>query len=321
MVKFFCMIFLLVSGLLINAQTISVSVETDTTDYLVGDFINYKIEVITRKNIEVLNPSLPDSITNLEFISRGNPTFTENEKFNTTVFPFVLAGYDSVTATIPPLAVEYRSIGDSSYKSITTDSLSVNIHTVLVSTAEEIKDVKSPVLIPYNWLLLLLWIAIAAVVIIVTSYLYKKYKRKQAEKPVEKKIIIIPPHVKAFRALEVLENEQLWQQGKVKAYHSRITEIIRRYFEERFNFLSLELTTSETVHQLKNIKESEIIHNVTFDFLSNADLVKFAKFQPLKTLNEEMMNQAKEIVQKTIKVEGDIAGEEEFVESEEVSVQ
>lgn len=321
MVKFFCTIFLIVSGSIINAQTISVSVETDTTDYLVGDFINYKIEVVTRKNIELLNPSLPDSIPNLEFISRGNPTITENDKFKTTIFPFILAGYDSVTATIPPLAVEYRSIGDSAYKRLTTDSLSVNIHTLLVSTAEEIKDVKTPLLIPYNWLLLLLWIAIAILVIIAARIIYKKYKQKQAEKPVEKKIIVIPPHIKAFHELEILEKEQLWQQGKVKDYHSRITDIIRRYFEERFDFLSLELTTTETMKYLKIINDSEIIHDVTLNFLSNADLVKFAKFQPVESVNEEMMNQAKEIVQKTIKVEEEIADEEEFVESEEVNVQ
>ncbi|MFC2102934.1 hypothetical protein ACFLSS_00730 [Bacteroidota bacterium] len=321
MVKLIFLIVYITFGTLVHAQSISVGVETDTTDYLVGDFINYKIEVITRKNIELLQPSLPDSIPNLDFISRSKPVFTENEKYNTTVFPFILAGYDSVTATIPEIVVEFRSEGDTSYKSITTDSLSVRIHTVQVSTAEEIKDVKSPMLIPYNWLKLLLWIAIALLVLVSARYFYKKYKQKQAEKPVEKKVIVIPHHIKAFRALESLEREQLWQQGRVKDYHSRITEIIRKYFEDRFNFLSLELTTTETMQHLKNIPDSEIIHDITFNFLSNADLVKFAKFQPVESVNEEMMNQAKEIVQKTIRVEKDTRDEDELVENEVVNVQ
>ena len=62
----------------------------------------------------------------------------------------------------------------------------------------------------------------------------------------------------------------------------------------------MELTTTETIHHLKSIKEKEKILDITYDFLSNADLVKFAKFQPLEQVNEEMMKQAKEIIQSTI---------------------
>lgn len=314
MVKFLFALLFMMCGALIQAQTISVGVGTDTTDYLVGDFIHYKIEVVTRKNIEVLQPSLPDSIPNLELISRGTPVYTDDYKFNTTVFPFILAGYDSVTAIIPELKVEYRSIGDTAYKSITSDSVSVNIHTVPVSTAEEIKDVKSPLLIPYDWLMLIVWILIGLVLIGGAAFIYIMYRKKKQDQETEEKIITVPPHVRAFRELENLKAEKLWQMGRIKDYHSRITEIIRTYFEGRFNLYALELTTTETMQNLKNIDGSEIIHDITFDFLSNADLVKFAKFQPIESVNEEMMKQANEIVQKTIPFE------EVPVESEEVNV-
>ncbi len=284
----------------VQAQTISVAAYTDTTDYLVGDFINYEIEVVTRKNIEVISPSFPDTLTQLELIAREEPVLTEDEKSKTTIYKFIFAGYDSVQAVIPSVIVKYRTTGDSSYKKIVTDSVVVNIHTVPVSTAEEIKDVKSPITIPYDWKWLLLWAAIAILIIIAGYFSYKKYKQKKSEQPVEKKIIIIPPHVKALAALEKLDNEQLWQNGFIKDYHSRITEIIRNYFEERFDLPAMELTTTETIQHLKGIKEKENIIDITYDFLSNADLVKFAKFQPLEAVNEEMMKQAKEIIQSTI---------------------
>ena len=284
----------------VQAQTISVASYTDTTDYLVGDFINYEIEVVTRKNIEVISPSLPDTLAQLDLIAREEPISTEDEKSKTTIYKFIFAGYDSVQAVIPPMTVKYRTVDDTSFKKIITDSIVVHIHTVPVSTAEEIKDVKSPITIPYNWMWLLLWIAIAIFIIIAGYYSYKKYKQKKLEQPVEKKIIIIPPHVKALAALENLESEQLWQKGFIKDYHSRITKIIRNYFEERFDLPAMELTTTETIQHLKGIKEKDIILDITYDFLSNADLVKFAKFQPLETVNEEMMKQAKEIIQSTI---------------------
>jgi hypothetical protein len=284
----------------VQAQTISVVAYADTTDYLVGDFINYEIEVVTRKNIEVISPSVPDTLTHLELIAREEPISTEDEKSKTTIYKFIFAGYDSIQAVIPAMTVKYRTAEDTSFKKIITESVVVNIHTVPVSTAEEIKDVKSPITIPYDWKWLLLWIAIALLVIITGYYFYKKYRQKKSEQPVEKQIIIIPPHVKALAALENLDNEQLWQKGFIKDYHSRITEIIRNYFEERFDLPAMELTTTETIHHLNGIKEKEIILDITYDFLSNADLVKFAKFQPLEAVNEEMMKQAKEIIQSTI---------------------
>ncbi len=311
MVRLFIGLILVILSVNNPAQTISVGAFTDTTDYLVGDFINYEIEVVTRKNVEVISPSLPDTLNQLELISRDEPVTTEDEKSRTTIFKFILAGYDSVRAVIPSVVVEYRTADDTSFKKIVADSVVVNIHTVPVSTAEEIKDVKSPLTIPYDWKLLLLWLTIAIILLILGNYLYKKYKRSKAAQPVEKKVITVPPHVVAMNELEKLEKEQLWQKGFIKDYHSRITEIIRNYFESRFDLPAMELTTTETIHHLKNIKETENILDITNDFLSNADLVKFAKFQPLESVNEEMMKQAKEIVQLTIPQKKLITEEEE----------
>ncbi len=121
--------------------------------------------------------------------------------------------------------------------------------------------------------------------------------------PVKKKIIRIPAHVKALTALDHLDHEQLWQKGKVKEYHSKITGIVRNYFEDRFQLPALELTTTEQMEQLKKVSAAKIILEETNQFLNNADLVKFAKFIPMASVNEEMMKQAKDIVNKTIPVE------------------
>ena len=112
-------------------------------------------------------------------------------------------------------------------------------------------------------------------------------------------IIKIAPHEAALKSLRSLEEQKLWQQGNIKEYHSRITEIIRRYFEERFNFLALEMTSSEVLLNLRSLNEGNKIMDITNSFLSNADLVKFAKFQPIPSVNEEMMKQAYEIVETT----------------------
>ena len=66
--------------------------------------------------------------------------------------------------------------------------------------------------------------------------------------------------------------------------------------------------------ELRKVNEADNIYDTTNEFLNNADMVKFAKFIPLDSVNEEMMIQAKEIVNNTIPVE------KETVEQEEVNV-
>jgi hypothetical protein len=51
---------------------------------------------------------------------------------------------------------------------------------------------------------------------------------------------------------------------------------------------------------LRAKNEAHVIFDITNGFLNNADLVKFAKFQPMSSINEEMMKQAFSIVNKTV---------------------
>ena len=57
----------------INAQNIEVFADTDTSEYFVGDYIEYTLELKYDKQLNVTIPSVPDSISNLEFIKETNP--------------------------------------------------------------------------------------------------------------------------------------------------------------------------------------------------------------------------------------------------------
>lgn len=295
----------------LSAQIISAAASTDTTDYLVGDLITYEIEVVAKKNIRLFPPSITDSLKTVEFISSDKPVVTETDDSRTTLFKYTLAGYDSVNVVIPAIPVEYQIAGDSTIRKINTGPVSFTVHTVPVKTNEDIKDVKKPLKIPFDWKWLLLWIAIGIILLAAAYYFYRRYKQKKSEIIPEKKIIKIPPHVRAFAALDELERDQLWQKGRIKEYHSKLTEIVRAYFEERFNLPALELTTTEALQRLGNVGEAKDIIEITHNFLTNADLVKFAKFKPIESVNEEMMKQAREIIKRTIPKEIEITEPEE----------
>jgi hypothetical protein len=96
--------------------------------------------------------------------------------------------------------------------------------------------------------------------------------------------------------LRVLEEKKLWQQGLVKEYYSEVTEIIRRFFERRWNIIALEMTTDEILVQIKHVPEALMVWKEMGTFFLNADLVKFAKYQPEPAEHEQEMLSAYEIV-------------------------
>ena len=301
LVKYFSLLLLL--SIKLSAQSISALASVDSSDYLVGDFITYTLEIRADKNIQVITPIIRDSLKNVEVIREAETLSSETDNTKSTTYGYIISFYDSSSVTIPPIAVRYKVKGSNEEKVALSNPVTFNVHTVEVQQQADIKDVKEPLTIPLDWKFILLIVLTVIIILTVSYYLYRRYKKKKAEQPIKRKIIRIPAHVRALSALDNLENEKLWQKGMVKEYHSKITGIIRGYFEERFNLHALELTTSEQMQKLKTVRAAKNILGITNEFLDNADLVKFAKFNPMPSVNEEMMKQAKEIVTQTISKE------------------
>ena len=281
------------------AQNISAEASTDTTAYLIGDYIHYTIQVNADKNLYVSGPAVSDTLAGMEIISRQPPQKEEKDNVQIITYNYTFSKYDSSDVTIPAVPVFYKAEGDTVIRFANTNEVYLTVRPVKVNPAADIKDVKEPLRIPLDWKWIVFWILIVLIVLAVAYYLYKRYQKRKAESVPEKIIVKIPAHVTALKSLRTLREKQLWQKGMVKEYHSEITGIIRKYFEERFNLPALEMTSGEAIDELRKRRGTGTIIEDTVSFLSNADLVKFAKYQPLASVNEEMMKQAEEIVQKT----------------------
>jgi hypothetical protein len=103
----------------------------------------------------------------------------------------------------------------------------------------------------------------------------------------------------ALERLRSLQSEQLWQRGKIKEYHSGVTDILRLYIEGRFGFAALESTSEEilTSGPIKSLPEDE--REALREILTRADLVKFAKFQPVNEEHERSLRLAVSFVEST----------------------
>ncbi len=282
-----------------SAQNITVEASTDTSAYKVGDYIQYTIQVKARPEIIVSGPAVSDTLAGMDLISQQAPQKEESGGKQVITYSYTFSKYDSSDVTVPPVPVYYRAKEDTVSKVINTNEVYFTVRPLKVNPEAGIKDVKEPLRIPLDWRWIVLWVLIGLIILAGAYYIYRKYQARKAGYVPEKVVIKIPAHVAALKSLRSLREKQLWQKGMVKEYHSEITEIIRRYFEERFNLPALEMTSGEAVEELRRRAGTGKIIADTQDFLSNADMVKFAKYQPMASVNEEMMKQAEDIVQKT----------------------
>ena len=286
------------------AQEIKVTASTDTTDYLIGDHIKYTLQIDADKNVFIIYPFFRDSLKNIDVLKMPDPVVTENDTAKLIKYEVTLSRFDSAEVTIPAIKIEYRVQGDTTLKSVLSNPVTFNVHTLKVSMQEEIKDIKPPIrLFNYMWMI---YVGIALLLLVIGYFVYRKYFKNKPEPVAKPKVERIPLHQIVMRKLDALEKQELWQNGKVKEYHTRITEIIRDYFEKQFNLPALELTTTDSLEQLSRHPQGVKVLDITSQFLSNADLVKFAKFSPLENINREMMSQAREIVKKTYSLQREV---------------
>lgn len=311
--KFYSLILIILFFALqnISAQEVQVFATTDSTEYIVGDYIDYTIELKYPKGINVVIPMVKDSIDNLIFIKNGEIIQKEEGTEVYELRHFIFSKYDSSDITIPSFHIPF-TIDGGVPKFAYVNPVDIVVSTIEVNQEVAIQDVKDPKRIPLDWVLISI-IALLVLALLVASYFgYKYYQKKKSGKVIEKPAIVIPPYDKAITKLNELDEQKLWQNGMVKEYHSEVTGIVRDYFEDRFDFNSLEMTTKETIENLKVKDVNEKVIITTEEFLANADMVKFAKFQPMPTVNEDMMKEAYLIVNDT-KMEVPVDSSEEVV--------
>ncbi len=109
-----------------------------------------------------------------------------------------------------------------------------------------------------------------------------------------------PAHVIAFRDLDKLKEEKLWESGQVKMFYTRLTEISRQYIERQYGIPAMERTTEEILEAFRRSNTEEpLLDEMLKELLELADLVKFAKEDPLPVDNQTNLNNAYLFVQKT----------------------
>ncbi len=254
----------------------------DVSFPLIGDTLVKGVEVVRKTGADTLSTG-----------ASVRETRIEQQLFITS--------FDSGYYAIPPF--EFTINGQPSR----TEAFLLTVKTVEVDTTKGIVDIREIYEVQVSWLdyVHVYWpyaagglalLAVAAAVIILISRYRKKQKARPDQEPEAPKL---PPHVVARQNLERIRTEKIYTSGKVKDYHTSITDTLRTYLEDAYGIHAHELTSGQIMDKLRysGIGENEM--RTLRTILFRADMVKFAKEKPDETDNAEAVNQALQFVEAT----------------------
>lgn len=292
MKKLLIIMHLIISAIYVSfGQDVIITSSFDTSRIFIGDQIRFTISIDQPSSLRLTLPFFKDTLINKIEILSGPVTDSSiiRDGRIKIVEKYLITSFDSGFYQIPPVFAEMKN--ENGLKRFYSDYSQLEVMRVKIAPADTtlkiydiIKPYRAPVTIgevlPWVLLVSLFGIAVWAAI----RFIRKLRKSKDG---IEIVIDPDPAHITAFRELEKLKEENLWQKGEIKNYYSKLTGILRQYLENRYNVYSLELTTNETLEALKKTGfKKDGSYNLLKTILTGADLVKFAKYNPEPSENE-----------------------------------
>lgn len=156
-----------------------------------------------------------------------------------------------------------------------------------------LRDIKGPVAIPS----LLLWLIRLAVAAALAGLLWLGWWWWQRRRAKVEPIPTVPPDRRARERLA----QALALIDRPERFCTAVSEITRTYLEERFGLRAPDQTTEEFLAELPRSALLDRRHKQPLtDFLTRCDLVKFARFEPVRAELEELHAAALKLVEETV---------------------
>ena len=160
------------------------------------------------------------------------------------------------------------------------------------SSTNALHDIKPPVAIPSGWAWVF-WVLASLAVIGLLFWAWRYWQKRRAEQP---PVPVVPPHVRAKQRLQ----EALDLIGQPKQFCILVSDTIRWYLEERFDFRAPERTTEEFLYELQGTDLLTPDQKTSLgEFLNRCDLVKFARYEPGEPELRDMHASAVRLVEET----------------------
>jgi hypothetical protein len=278
---------------------VEVRARVEPKSVTIGTPFRYILHIEADKNTEVIVPQLTGSLGDFEVTDfGGQPPRQEGGR---TVIErwYTLVTYTAGDAIVPGPTVQYRQPG-SDIERVAAPDVLVGVQSLLAArdgkAPDDVREIKGPVAVPHDFRPLL-WVgaAVLAVVGLAAGLFWLLNRRRRVAAPAPR-----PAHEIALEALARLRAGGLVEAGRPGEFYVRLSTIVRAYLEARFHLRAPEMTTEEFLQAAQRDPQlTPPQRSLLGQFLSEADLVKFARHVPYPEDAERAYAAAREFVEST----------------------
>ena len=284
-----------------------VSAAIDSTTLFIGDQTDLHLRAVADAGVEVQMPVLRDQLVGgIEIVDK---TIVDSITLSDGRVQYdqylTLTSFEDSLFYIEPLP--FVSGGDTFW----SESLMLNVVQPfeLDSTDMAITDIKSIYRAPIWWWGVLRWVLLALSLVGVgvggyylITYLQSRMGTREEDAPAAEPLR--PAEEVALEKLDAIREQKIWQSGRVKEYHTQLTDVVREYIARRFEVSSTEQTSDETLRAMRPLlSDKKELYEQLRKMLTLADLVKFAKWTTTPDENELSLRSAYTFVKETTPAE------------------
>jgi hypothetical protein len=202
--------------------------------------------------------------------------------------------------TIPSLELQFGEPGTEFSFTLVSDEVDVEVESELPPTVgeQDIEDIEEPRSLEsrtWQWVAAgaggVLLLAAAGALLIVRA---KRRRGAPAAEP-EK-----TPWAEARDSLDALLGTESAHAVDPDSFYTELTGILRRYIERRFDVRAPEQTTEEFLEAARHSETLVPYREMLEDFLTHADLVKFAAYEPSESEIESSVEACRSFVEATV---------------------
>jgi hypothetical protein len=279
---------------------VSVRIHVDKKEATIADRLNLTIEARSDEAYETRLPAFGEKLDQFGIVDYTTPQpelLADNQTLRSRTY--VLEPFLSGDYVIPPMKVAFwkRDEQDAKRHELETDEIEITINSLL---PEDVAGLQMPK--PGMAEGSRLWVGLGVLAASLLATAVFLLRRKRQGGPV---LVRLPAHEIAYRDLERLIAEDLPGKGEIKQFYQRVSDILRRYIENRFGLHAPEQTTEEFLAALGSDAKLAPGHkSLLKNFLQHCDLVKFAKHEPTTADIQKTFDGCKNFIGETKLVDG-----------------
>ncbi|MGL4363662.1 MAG: hypothetical protein ACRCSB_00475 [Bacteroidales bacterium] len=304
-------IFFFIGSISLQAQEVIINLSLEQDSVIIGDQVDLTVNISYSKNLQLNFPSFGDTlIPGIEVIARTKIDTLwkkkEDELINVSC-TYTLTSFDGgIIYTLPKIQMLLQN--GTQVDTFSSNELQLKVAYPPMDSSFIPHDIKPPLREPITFVEIIPYLLIGLLFAALIVFLIYYWQQRKKNLPLFfNSKVKEPAHIIALRELEKIKKEELWQRGKVKEFHTRLSEITRNYLEQRYAIQAMEQTSEEIIRSLKtdNYCSIQNIEKLS-DIFVISDLTKFANYTPQPSENEECLIRTCQFIEETLQEEIDV---------------